>query len=175
MVKEALFTVLCQLASFLSRVLRRDLTFPVCRRFAETGSGLRSLKRVEEIAPDVAVVPIMIVNAYLVGKAQSWVLVDSGTPGNEDKVQQAAEARFGSGAKPNAIVLTHGHFDHAGSAKALAERWGVRIYAQRLELPYLTGRSAYPPLDPTAPGGLFRHQPLLSGAHGGSSTACGRA
>ena len=106
----------------------------------------------EEIAQDVAVVPIMIVNAYLVGKAESWVLVDSGTPGNEDKIQEATEARFGPGAKPNAIVLTHGHFDHAGSAKALAERWGVRVYAQRLELPYLTGRSAYPPLDPTAPG-----------------------
>ena len=106
----------------------------------------------EEIAQDVAVVPLTIVNAYLVGVAQSWVLVDSGTPGNEEKIKEAAEARFGPGAKPNAIVLTHGHFDHAGSAKALAELWGVRVYAHPLELPYLTGRSAYPPLDPTAPG-----------------------
>jgi glyoxylase-like metal-dependent hydrolase (beta-lactamase superfamily II) len=106
----------------------------------------------EEIAQDVAVVSLTIVNAYLVGDAQGWVLVDSGTSGNEDKIQEAAEARFGPGIKPNAIVLTHGHFDHASSAKALAERWGVRVYAHRLELPYLTGRSAYPPLDPTAPG-----------------------
>ncbi len=94
----------------------------------------------------------MIVNAYLVGNAQSWVLVDSGIPGKENKLKEAAEARFGPGAKPNAIVLTHGHFDHAGSAKALAELWGVQVYAHPLELPYLTGKSLYPPFDPTAPG-----------------------
>ena len=122
------------------------------------------LVAVEEIAQDVAVVPLMLVNAYLVGNAQSWVLVDSGTPGNEKKIQEAAETRFGPGAKPNAIVLTHGHFDHASSAKPLAERWGVRVYAHRLELPYLTGRSAYPPLDPTAPG-VFSALSRLFPAH----------
>jgi len=106
----------------------------------------------EEIARDLAVVPTALVNAYLVGDAKSWVLVDSGTPGNASKIKEAAEARFGPGARPRAIVLTHGHFDHAGSAKDLADIWGVSIYAHRLEHPYLTGKSAYPPLDPTAPG-----------------------
>ncbi len=107
---------------------------------------------VEEIAQDVAIVTLTIANVYLIGNAQGWVLVDTGTPKNEKKIKEAAEARFGAGAKPNAIVLTHGHFDHSGSAKALAELWGVRVYAPSLELPYLTGRSAYPPPDPTAPG-----------------------
>lgn len=106
----------------------------------------------EEIARDLAVIPSLTVNAYLVGSAQSWVLVDSGTPGSEKYMKEAAETRFGSGAKPSVIVLTHGHLDHAGSAKPLAELWGVRVYAHRLELPYLAGRSAYPPLDHTAPG-----------------------
>jgi glyoxylase-like metal-dependent hydrolase (beta-lactamase superfamily II) len=105
----------------------------------------------KKIAQDVAIVPVMIANTYLVGNAQGWVLVDSGLPGKEDQIKEAAEARFGPGTKPNAIVLTHGHYDHVGSAKALAELWGVRVYAHPLELPYLTGRSAYPPADPTAP------------------------
>lgn len=106
----------------------------------------------QEIAPGVAVVTMTISNAYLVGNADSWVLVDSGTPGNATKIKEAAEARFGPGAKPRAIVLTHGHFDHAGSSGSLGEMWGVRIYAHRLEWPYLDGRSSYPPVDPTAPG-----------------------
>lgn len=106
----------------------------------------------EEIARDVAVVPLGIANAYLVGNAERWVLVDSGAPGNASKIKEAAEARFGSGAKPTAILLTHGHFDHAGSTPALAREWGVRVYTHRLEWPYLTGKSSYPPLDPTAPG-----------------------
>ncbi len=105
-----------------------------------------------EIVRDVALVPGIISNAYLVGNAASWVLLDAGTPGRARKIKHAAEARFGSHAKPRAIVLTHGHFDHAGSAAPLADLWGVRIYAPALELPYLTGRSRYPPLDPTAPG-----------------------
>jgi glyoxylase-like metal-dependent hydrolase (beta-lactamase superfamily II) len=106
----------------------------------------------QEIAPDVAVIPMKIVNAYLVGTKASWVLVDSGTPGNADKIREAAEERFGRGAKPEAIILTHGHFDHAGSSPSLAKLWDVRVYAHRLEWPYLDGQSSYPPLDPTAPG-----------------------
>jgi glyoxylase-like metal-dependent hydrolase (beta-lactamase superfamily II) len=106
----------------------------------------------EEIARGVAVLPMSISNAYLVGDARSWVLVDSGTPGNAQNIREAAEARFGAGAKPRAIILTHGHFDHAGSCPDLAESWNVNVYAHRLELPYLTGKSTYPPLDVTAPG-----------------------
>lgn len=90
-------------------------------------------------------------NAYLVGSRDSWMLVDTGTPGNAGKIKEAAEARFGAGAKPRAILLTHGHFDHAGSAPDLVREWGVRVYVHRLEWPYLTGKS-YPPVDPTTPG-----------------------
>jgi glyoxylase-like metal-dependent hydrolase (beta-lactamase superfamily II) len=50
-------------------------------------------------------------------------------------------------------VLTHGHFDHVGALHTLLEKWDVPLYAHRLELPYLTGRSAYPPPDPTVGGG----------------------
>lgn len=106
----------------------------------------------QEIARDVAVVSMSLVNAYLVGDRQSWVLIDSGTPGSADTIQQAADARFGTASRPRAIVLTHGHFDHAGSAKQLAAAWNVKVYAHRLERPYLTGRSLYPPPDPSAPG-----------------------
>jgi len=106
----------------------------------------------EEIASAVALVPMTMANAYVIGDAKNWVLVDSGTPGDVDKIRQAAEDRFGPGTKPRGIVLTHGHLDHAGSALQLANYWNVNVYAHKLELPYLTGKSAYPPLDYTTPG-----------------------
>ena len=109
-----------------------------------------------ETAPGIAVVPTLIANAYLVGEAASWVLVDACTPGNEGRIRHAAERRFGPGSRPRAILLTHCHFDHAGSAGPLADAWGVPIYAHRLELPYLTGQRSYPPFNFSEPGFFTR-------------------
>ena len=107
------------------------------------------------VAPGVTRVPIVFVNAYLVDTTQGgWVLVDTGLPGSAQYLRQAAEQCYGQGSKPEAIVLTHGHFDHAGSTLELAEAWDVSIYAHPLELPYLTGHSDYPPQDPTVGGAI---------------------
>ena len=109
----------------------------------------------EEITPELARLKTLIANIYLVGKpGGAWVLVDSGAPGNAPRIREEAELRFGPNARPSAILLTHGHMDHAGSALELAEAWDVPIYAHRLERPFLTGKSAYPPKDPMA-GGAF--------------------
>ena len=106
------------------------------------------------VARDVVRVPVGFVNAYLVGPAGGpWVLVDTGLPNTAAWVRRAAEARYGT-TPPEAVVLTHGHFDHAGNAAALADHWDVPIVAHEAELPFLTGRSDYPPQDPT-PGGAI--------------------
>jgi glyoxylase-like metal-dependent hydrolase (beta-lactamase superfamily II) len=106
----------------------------------------------QEIAPGVAVVPTQMANAYLVGNGQSWVLVDACTPGHEGLIRRAAARRFGGGSRPRAILLTHGHFDHAGSAAALADTWKVPIYAHPLEIPYLTRQDRYPAMNLKVPG-----------------------
>lgn len=95
---------------------------------------------------DVEGLTVQIVNVYFVGHPddRDWVLIDAGMPNSEKDIRRAAEARFGDGARPAAIVLTHGHFDHVGSAVELAEHWQVPVYAHVQELPYLTGQEAYP-------------------------------
>jgi glyoxylase-like metal-dependent hydrolase (beta-lactamase superfamily II) len=113
--------------------------------------------RATAIARDVACLELSIVNVFLVGHPQAgdrnWVLVDAALPTSRAAILREAERRFGYGARPSAIVLTHGHFDHIGSVRELAETWDVPVYAHRLEAPYLSGRSDYPPGDPTVGGG----------------------
>jgi glyoxylase-like metal-dependent hydrolase (beta-lactamase superfamily II) len=106
------------------------------------------------LAPDVACLPTSIANVYFVGTREAWVLIDAGVIGYADRIAEAAVARFGADSKPGAIVLTHGHYDHAGCALELARKWNVPVYAHALEFPYLTGKSAYPRRDPTVGGAM---------------------
>ncbi|MBC8143233.1 MAG: MBL fold metallo-hydrolase [Armatimonadetes bacterium] len=109
----------------------------------------------ENIAPEVYRLNVVgLVNAYLVGNAQGWVLVDAGIAGQFEAIKDAADQVFGFDARPQAIILTHAHTDHAGSALPLAVYWNVPVFAHPLELPFITGKSDYPPADPTT-GGLM--------------------
>jgi glyoxylase-like metal-dependent hydrolase (beta-lactamase superfamily II) len=110
----------------------------------------------QEIAQGIALVPTLIANAYLVGDPASWVLVDACIPGREGLIRRAVERRFGAGSRPSAILLTHGHFDHAGSAAPLSDLWHAPIYAHPLEIPYITGSAEYPPFDYSSPGFFTR-------------------
>jgi glyoxylase-like metal-dependent hydrolase (beta-lactamase superfamily II) len=106
-----------------------------------------------EIASGVHYLPVVMANVYLVGRSGGgWCLIDAGLRGTAWRIKQAAEETFGAGARPEAIVLTHGHFDHVGALPALLAEWDVPVYAHGLEFPYLTGASAYPPPDPTVGG-----------------------
>jgi glyoxylase-like metal-dependent hydrolase (beta-lactamase superfamily II) len=107
----------------------------------------------KEIAPEVFHLQVSIANVYFIGPPGGpWTLVDTATPGHAPQIRHAAESIHGPGARPEGILLTHGHGDHAGSALDLANLWDVPIFAHMLELPYLTGQSQYPPLDPTVGG-----------------------
>ena len=114
----------------------------------------------ESVVPGVARLGVVFVNVFAVGEPGGpWVLVDTGLPGSGGLVRRAVAERFGT--RPEAILLTHGHFDHAGSAWELAEGWDVPIYAHPLETPYLTGLSDYPPRDPTMGGAMAQMSRLM--------------
>jgi glyoxylase-like metal-dependent hydrolase (beta-lactamase superfamily II) len=112
-----------------------------------------------ELAPDLAYQRLAIVNVIYCGTPlagdRNWVLIDAGVIGSMSAIERAANERFGAGARPSAIVLTHGHFDHVGVLEDLAEKWDVPVYAHELEAPYLNGSASYPPPDPSVGGGLL--------------------
>ncbi|WP_276352336.1 MBL fold metallo-hydrolase [Cohnella caldifontis] len=124
--------------------------------YGDTKMPLTSLKNgdVRQLREDLYMYTNQIVNLFFAGNRGLWVLVDAGMPGSGEEIAEIAETLFGIGARPDAIVLTHGHFDHVGSLLRLLERWPVPVYAHERELPYLTGQRDYPAPDPSVEGGL---------------------
>ena len=112
-----------------------------------------------QVAQGVWGMRLLVVNVYMIanrrGIGKGWVLVDTGLKGSAKKIIAMAEALFGPGTRPSAILLTHGHFDHIGCLTNLAGKWNVPIFAHDLEVPYLNGTESYSPSDPTVGGGMM--------------------
>lgn len=112
-----------------------------------------------EVTSDIAYKRLGMVNISLFGPTNAgdrgWVLIDTGLPGTAGQIKKAAADRFGKGARPAAIMMTHGHSDHSGSLEFLAKEWDVPVYAHDLERPYLDGGASYPPPDITVGGGVM--------------------
>jgi glyoxylase-like metal-dependent hydrolase (beta-lactamase superfamily II) len=109
---------------------------------------------IDTVAPGVRGLRIAFVNVFALSHDDgSWTLIDAALPLTETFIRRWAEKHFSN--PPNAIFLTHGHFDHVSAAKALADHWNVPIYAHTLEFPYLTGQQEYPAPNVGAGGGLM--------------------
>lgn len=112
------------------------------------------------VASDVTGLKIVFVNVFFIGDpvpGGKWVLVDAGLQGTSNRIINTAEKLFGKDTKPEAIILTHGHFDHVGALPELLKVWDVPVYAHPLEMPYLKGLSKYPPPDPGVGGGAMAY------------------
>lgn len=114
------------------------------------------------VAPGVWGRKDAFVNYYIIEDKSSgaWALVDAGLKWSANTIRNMAKEHFGT-RRPEAIILTHGHFDHVGVVATLAAEWGVPVYAHSMELPYLTGKSSYPPPDPTVGGGMMASMAFL--------------
>ena len=108
----------------------------------------------DDIAPGVRGLRIAFVNVFAVTHPDgSWSLIDAALPLTASLIRSWVEKHFTT--PPNALILTHGHFDHVSAAKDLAEGWNVPIYAHPLEFPYLTGQQSYPKPNLGAGGGMM--------------------
>jgi glyoxylase-like metal-dependent hydrolase (beta-lactamase superfamily II) len=82
-------------------------------------------------------------NVFLVAHGGKSILVDT-SPGSCWRKLQRGLRRMGVG-RIDALVLTHSHYDHAGNAARVREKYGARVILHRSEAPFLaSGENVVP-------------------------------
>ena len=77
-----------------------------------------------QVTPDVACIQNVMVNLYFVGHNRpgaDWVLIDAGLPYSAQGIRARPKSRFAPVRARGQSYLTHGHFDHVGGVRELAE------------------------------------------------------
>ena len=101
--------------------------------------------------PDLISINLGFVNVYYLRGAGGGVLVDTGTPGSQNRILEALNQH---NVEPNdirCIVITHAHADHYGSLAALREVTGAPVLASRRAAEFIRlGRS-----EPVVPSGCL--------------------
>ncbi len=80
---------------------------------------------------------------HLLWDADGAVLLDTGFPGDARRIRREMAAAGVGPRDVRAILLTHGHIDHAGCAAELKAWTGAPIYAHPLEQPHIDGVYPY--------------------------------
>jgi glyoxylase-like metal-dependent hydrolase (beta-lactamase superfamily II) len=70
----------------------------------------------------------LMTNCYIVGDGESVAVIDPAD--NAEKIVECVEKE---GAKIEAILLTHGHFDHTGALVRLKEITNAKVYIHELD------------------------------------------
>ena len=74
-----------------------------------------------------------VTNCYLIGGKGGWVLVDTSGPRAHRRILKTMQRLGITPGELKLIILTHGHFDHIGSAATLRSATGAKILIHQLD------------------------------------------
>ena len=98
-----------------------------------------------EIVPNVHLIAgTRGANAYLLAGSMP-TLVDTGMPGSAPAILGAMQRLGLSPSGLGRIVITHHHFDHAGSLAAVKQRTAAQVFAHAADVPFISGVQPPPP------------------------------
>lgn len=87
----------------------------------------------------IPILPMGMINAFLVMSSEGNILVDTGLPNSEFKIAKVLSENGLQLSDIDLIVITHAHGDHAGSAFRLRELCNAPILAHEAGMPFFQG------------------------------------
>lgn len=103
--------------------------------------------KIRKIVDRIYRLQLNTVNAYLIEADEGLILIDTGNAGDSAAILQAIESLGFARTALKAILLTHAHPDHAGSAASLKrEVPDARIYASEHDVPIVAGSAKQRPM-----------------------------
>jgi glyoxylase-like metal-dependent hydrolase (beta-lactamase superfamily II) len=104
--------------------------------------------RMEPLIEGVYQLGAGMVNSYIIDGDEGVTLVDTLIRGREGAIAQNLQEIGRTRADVRAILLTHSHMDHTGSASAIKAASNARVYASEADTPAIQGVEK-PPNPPT--------------------------
>jgi glyoxylase-like metal-dependent hydrolase (beta-lactamase superfamily II) len=83
------------------------------------------------------------VNCYLIVQESGLLVIDTGIPGNEDRIAGYVKRLGRSPRDIKYIILTHADIDHIGCAAELRDLTGARVAVHKADVPVLTGKQKF--------------------------------
>ena len=87
----------------------------------------------------IAIFPFSMINAFLLINSQGCILIDTGLPDTERKVEGALKKSGLTYSDIKLIIITHAHIDHAGNTAKIKSLSGAPVIAHRGDLAYYRG------------------------------------
>jgi glyoxylase-like metal-dependent hydrolase (beta-lactamase superfamily II) len=91
---------------------------------------------IRQVADGIHLVHGSNTNWVILTEGDAVTLVDTGYPGDREKVLTSLSAVGSSPEAVTAVLVTHAHNDHLGSAEYLSSTYGTPVYTHEAEVPH---------------------------------------
>jgi len=102
-------------------------------------------RKIRNMSIDIHKIPMGACQSYII-RGEGAVMIDSGTPKKKDAFIKGIESASINPESINLLILTHGHWDHIGSAREIKELTGASIAMHKNDQKWL--EKAQKPLPP---------------------------